>query len=289
MGRLYVLVLCAFTFNALMSKGFAENIMSKKIDLKSFTFVCMKEQKPVFDKEADQWFQQARAIEKRELPGTDAQVLALYEKAVTKNHYKAINNLAYIYVLGDIVGVDERKAVKLIELGIKIKSPSAYYTMGLYLEQGIGVEQDNEAAMAYYRKSADMGYPAGQYLVGEKLLLGDFGQSPEEDKVIMPVGIQMLECALEQGHAEAGLELGFYFSALDKHKERGLVYLQKSAALGNADALFALISAFENGTEGAPKDPERAACYDKLWNELDKDKNKKFPDIGRICPLPESF
>ncbi|VAW68144.1 hypothetical protein MNBD_GAMMA08-1484, partial [hydrothermal vent metagenome] len=27
--------------------------------------------------------------------------------------------------------------------------------------------------------------------------------------------------------------------------------------------------------------------YDKLSDELDKDKKKKFPDIDQRCPLPE--
>ncbi|VAW69684.1 hypothetical protein MNBD_GAMMA10-1318, partial [hydrothermal vent metagenome] len=176
---------------------------------------------------------------------------------------------------------------KLTEQGMQLESPIAYYTMGVNLEQGIGVKQDSAASRVYFRKSADMGCPAGQYVVGEMLLMGDYTNYPEEGKKIEAIGIQMLECALEQGHAKAGVELGYYFTNEDEHKERGLVYFQKAAALGSRSALYSLMAAFEEGKRGVSEDPERAACYNKLRDELDKDKKKKFPDIDQRCPLPK--
>ncbi|VAW65744.1 hypothetical protein MNBD_GAMMA10-512 [hydrothermal vent metagenome] len=282
-----ILLLIAIITAVFIYKRLIGDSMKKKIDLASLEFSCIKEQNPPLDKEADEWFQQARRIERGEEPGTAKEVLELYEKAVAKDHYKAINNLAKIYTMGDITETDHHRALKLTERGMQLESPIAYYTMGVNLEQGIGVKPDSAASLVYLRKSADMGCPPGQYIVGE-ILLGDFRQTPDADR-IMGIGIQMLECSLEQGHAKAGVELGYYFTTRDEHKERGLVYFQKAAALGDSDALYALLSAFEDGTEGAPQEPERAACYDKLWDELDKDKKKKFPDIDQRCPLPEWF
>ena len=258
--------------------------MEETIDWKSLEFTCVKEKNPPLDKEADHWFKSARAIEKGERSGTDAQMVELYEMAAARNHYKAIVNLAGIYADGDGVKSDEGRAVELLERGMRMEAPLAYYNMGAFLSQGLGVKKDQVAALAYFRKAADLGSPAGQYAVGDKLL-GDFRQSPDKDK-IMPIGIQMLECALGQGFAKAGVALGYYFSTRDENKERGLVYFQKAAALGDTKALYFLYSAFKDGEDGFAKDPTRAACYKRLSDELDADKTKKFPNIDRICPLP---
>ncbi|VAW68146.1 hypothetical protein MNBD_GAMMA08-1485 [hydrothermal vent metagenome] len=282
-----ILLLISIIAAVFIYKRLIGDSMKKKSDLASLEFSCIKEQNPPLDKEADEWFQQARRIERSEQPGTAKEVIELYEKAVAKDHYKAINNLATIYIMGDIVETDHHRVLKLAEQGMQLESPMAYYAMGVNLEHGIGVKQDNPASLAYFRKSADMGYPPGQYAVGE-ILLGDFRQTPDAER-IMGIGIQMLECSLEQGYAQAGIELGYYFTTRDDHKERGLVYFQKAAALGDSDALYALLSAFEDGTEGAPQDPERAACYDILWNEYKADRKKTFPDIDQRCPLPEWF
>ncbi|VAW61197.1 hypothetical protein MNBD_GAMMA10-2142 [hydrothermal vent metagenome] len=280
-----ILLLISIIAAVFIYKRLIGDSMKKKSDLASLEFSCLKEQNPPLDKEADEWFQQARRIERGEQPGTAKEVIELYEKAVAKDHYKAINNLAKIYTMGDITETDHHRALKLTERGMQLESPIAYYTMGVNLEHGIGVKPDSAASLVYLRKSADMGCPPGQYIVGE-ILLGNFRQTPDAER-IMGIGIQMLECSLEQGYAKAGVELGYYFTTRDEHKERGLVYFQKAAALGDSDALYSLMSAFRDGTEGAPQDQERAACYDKLRDELDKDKKKKFPDIDQRCPLPE--
>ena len=260
--------------------------MEETIDWKSLEFTCVKEKNPPLDKDADHWFKSARVIEKGERAGTDAQMIELYEMAAARNHHKAIVNLAGIYADGDGVKSDEGRAVELLERGMRMNAPLAYYNMGAFLSQGIGVKKDQVAALAYFRKAADLGSPAGQYAVGEKLLT-EFSVSPDKDKII-PIAVSMLECALEQGFAKAGLELGQHFSGVGyaTNKERGLPYLQKAAALGNNQALYVLQTAFEEGERGVTKDPARAACYKRLGDESDADKTKKFPNIDRICPLP---
>lgn len=260
--------------------------MEETIDWKSLEFTCVKEKNPPIDKEADHWFKSARAIEKGERAGTTAQMIELYEKAAAKNHYKAIVNLAGIYADGDGVEADERRAVELLERAMRMNAPLAYYNMGAFLSQGIGVKKDQVAALAYFRKAADLGSPAGQYAVGDKLM-AEFSASPDRDKVL-PIAISMLECSLGQGFAKAGMRLGSHFSGVGyiTNKERGLVYFQKAAALGDSQALYMLRAAFTEGKRGVTKDPTRAACYKRLSDELDADKTKKFPNIDRICPLP---
>ena len=52
--------------------------MEETIDWKSLEFTCVTEKNPPLDKEADHWFQSARAIEKGRKPGTDKQMVELY-------------------------------------------------------------------------------------------------------------------------------------------------------------------------------------------------------------------
>ena len=133
------------------------NAVEETIDWKSLEFTCIKEKIPPVDKEAAHWFKSARAIQKGERSGTDAQMIELYEMAAAKNHFKAIINLASIYAHGDGVEPDESRAVELLERAMRMDAPLAYYNMGAFLSQGIGVKKDQVAALAYFRKAADLG------------------------------------------------------------------------------------------------------------------------------------
>ena len=281
-----VFMLMAFALGLAACQSGKGNAVEETINWKSLEFTCIKEKNPPFDKESDHWFKSARAIQKGERPGTDAQMVELYEMAAAKNHFKAIINLASIYAHGDGVEPDESRAVELLERAMRMDAPLAYYNMGAFLSQGIGVKKDQVAALAYFRKAADLGSPAGQHAVGDKLM-AEFSASPDRDKVL-PIAISMLECSLGQGFAKAGMRLGSHFSGVGyvTNKERGLVYFQKAAALGDSQALYMLQAAFAEGKRGVTKDPTRAACYKRLSDELDADKTKKFPNIDRICPLP---
>ncbi len=280
-GLIVTLTVCIGIWIDTRSTG---HIMNEEINWTSLSFTCVEEQNPPVDSDADKWFKEARAIQKGERPGSNAYMLDLYEKAAEKKHYKALNNLANIYGYGSAGKRDEHRAIDLIEQGMALEVPACYYTMGHFLDQGIGVKQDKIAALPYLRKAADMGNRYGQYVIGEKLL-SNFRLSPDKDK-ILPVGIKMLECSLGQGYSKAGIELGYYFSSRDHHKERGLIYLQKAGALGDTNALFSLHIAFKDGTKGATRNSQLAECYLRLSEEVDKDKTKTFPDIDTLCPLP---
>lgn len=282
MARLFITL--AICFGLAACQPGEGNTVEETIDWKSLEFTCVKGKNPPLDKEADHWFKSARAIEKGHKTGTDAQMIELYEIAAARNHYKAIVNLANIYAYGDAGKPDYDRAIELVEKGMKLQMPDAYYAMGHFLSQGLGVKQDKIAALTYFRKAADMGSPYGQYAVGEKLLT-EFSVSPDKDKII-PIAVSMLECSLGQGFAKAGLQLGYHFLVGVGNIELGLSYFQRAAALGDDQALFKLQTTFEEGKYSVTKDPRRAACYKRLSDELSADKTKKFPNIDRICPLP---
>ncbi|CAD5105747.1 hypothetical protein PSEWESI4_00002 [Pseudomonas carbonaria] len=65
-----------------------------------------------------------------------------------------------------------------------------------------------------------------------------------------------------------------------------LLYFQKAAALGHNDSLWKLYATFNEGKYGVDKNPELAACYYKLLEQVRTDPSKRFPDIDTLCPLP---
>jgi uncharacterized protein len=257
---------------------------AEKVDWDSLAFTCKKEVNPPLDSEADSWYKHARELQKRDEDKNIPVIVELFQKAIERNHYNAMHRLALIYMSGaEGIAPDERKAVELVERVIKLNVPSGYYQMGVFLEQGIGVKQDQKAALTYMRKAADMGNPQGQLAVAKKLLY-------VEDKAARaktsPIGKAMLECALSHGFGAAGYELGLYVRLAEDNKSLALQKLQAAAALGHTGSLFSLYDAFLKGEDGAPQDPQRAACYERLWRDSKEDKTKRFPNINRICPLP---
>lgn len=258
---------------------------AEKIDWKSLEFTCNQEKNPPLDPEADAWYRHARDLQKRDQDKYIHTIVELFQKAIVRNHYNAMHRLALLYIDGyEGSKPDEHKAVELIERVIKLNVASGYYQMGVFLEQGIGVKQDRAASLTYMRKAADMGNPQGQLAAGKKMI-EDFLQTPERERVV-PIGKAMLECALKQDLAKAGYELGVHYAMVEENSELALKSLQAAAALGDGDSLFRLHSTFADGKYGAKTDPQRAACYERLWRESEADKTKRFPNLNIICPLP---
>ena len=65
-------------------------------------FICAyeKDHNPPLDAEAELWFQEARALEKVRGVKNWRKIVWLYEKAIAKDHWKAMHNLARLYRTG---------------------------------------------------------------------------------------------------------------------------------------------------------------------------------------------
>ncbi len=174
----------------------------------------------------------------------------------------------------------------LIQRGI----PGGYYDMGHYIEAGaLGFKQDPELALKYYRRSADLGSPDGQYLVGKKL-----GDIPKNGRDIANIGWSMWECAALQGHAEAASDLGSLLAMEGKFKE-ALVAYQAAASAGDDKSAYSLEIGFNDPKPeavvaylGQAKDEERVRRY-KIISDFLSDfsyLSPKVPEIDEIVPLP---
>ncbi|SFN15955.1 hypothetical protein SAMN05660284_00681 [Formivibrio citricus] len=256
----------------------------------AFTCAYEKDRIPPRDPEADQLYHYARWLERNNLlkpdPAVWPQQERLYRIATAYGHDKANLELRDLIAEGKAFSVGEgNEILDLTEDLIRRGIPGGYYDMGIYLEAGAGVKKDPELALKYFRKSADLGSPEGQYLVAEKLAPID--RAPD-------IARQMRLCAAEQGHGEAAVMLGVNLSGLGRYPE-ALKAFQLGVKAGNESAA----SFLEHGFEGRPaddglyylgqtKDPERVRRYMAIGDVLGRYsyRDPQVPDIDKVVPLP---
>ena len=256
----------------------------------AFTCAYEKDAIPKRDPEADQLYAHARWLKKNNLLKPEPLVYPTIERlvriATAYGHDKA--NLELRDMLGEGTAHSEdivKETLDLTDELIKRGIPCGYFDMGLYLERGYGMKQDKDLALKYYRRSADMGSPDGQYVVAE--LLAPINNAPE-------VAVQMWRCAAEQGHATAGLSLGIRLKNKDR-RDQALQAFQLGVKAGEDTSASFLKKGF-NGTGekdemyylGQIKDEERARRYDIIGRFLGAYSylSPKVPEIDAIVPLP---
>ena len=256
----------------------------------AFTCAYEKDAIPKRDPEAEQLYQHAKWLKKNNLLKPDPLVYPKIERlvriATAYGHDKA--NLELRDMLGEGTAHSQdivKETLDLTDDLIKRGIPGGYYDMGLYLERGYGMKQDKELALKYYRKSADLGSPEGQYLIGEKL---------DAVNVAIEIGRKMLKCAADQGHGKAGLSLGIGLKMTQNYRE-ALQAFQLGAKSGNDEAAGRLGEGLNGPSPsdeldylGQDKDEERVRRYEEISHMLFAYSylNPKVPEIDAIVPLP---
>lgn len=263
---------------------------------KQLAFTCAheKDRIPPRDPEAEQLYQHARWIRKTNILKRDPAVYPSVERliriATAYGHDKANIELRDLLKNSQAVSPDPvNEMVDLVESLIKRGIPSGYYAMGWHVAHGYGVRGDRELGFKYYRKSADMGSPEGQYLVGD--ILSDASKNGFE---IAEIGWSMYRCAADQHHAKAALELGVHLKIRGQYAD-ATKYLQIGALAGNDQSASHLSSAFspEGNSDELDRldqlvDPERQSRYKKIWKFLADYSylNPTVPELNDIVPLP---
>lgn len=260
----------------------------------AFTCAHEKDRIPARDPEADQLYKYGRWLAKNNIlkqdPAVYPQIERLIRIATAYGHDKANLELRQMIGKGQADSDDPvKETLDLTEELIKRGIPGGYYDMARYIEHGYGVKQDPELALKYYRKSADLGSPEGQYLVGDKLT--DKVKMGEE---VAKIGWQMYQCAADQGHGKAANELGIHLQDNNQYPE-ALIAFQ----LGVKGGDYSAASFLEKGYNGPPetdelyylgqqKDSERTRRYQAIGKTLfDYDYlNPRVPEIDTIVPLP---
>jgi TPR repeat protein len=205
--RLLPLILCLLLVACSNKERIVPTLEEVKTNL-AFTCVHEQDHLPKLDAEADQLYRYARYLQKNNQLQEDVSVFPelerYYRVATAHGHYQVNLELRQMIGKGQAWTANPMtETLDLTEELIKQGVPGGYYDMTRYIEAGYGVKQDAELALRYYRKSADMGSPEGQYLVGDKLT--DIGGQQSES---FKAGLQMWDCASQQGYGQAGDMLG---------------------------------------------------------------------------------
>src|SRR5450830_964631 len=180
-------------------------------------FICENEASkvPPIDAQAEDWFLEARALEDPEIFVEDRdykKIVDLTRQAAERLHWKAMLNLASLYVEGRDPLYGEEEAVLLVEKAIRLGIPAAYDRMGTYYANGTGVAGDTTRAYAFWQKAAQMGNPQALGFLGEKLNVGPANEGAGYWANI-PVAVKMMACAVAQGYGPAAYDLYYLYAA----------------------------------------------------------------------------
>src|SRR5471032_2109355 len=180
-------------------------------------FICEVEatKVPPIDAQADVWFHEARALDNPEIYYGDRdykKMVQLTRQAADRHHWKAMLNLASLYLQGLDPPPGTEDAVQLFEQAMRLGIPAAYDRMGTYYMNGTGVNRDATRAYAFWQKAAEMGNPDAMTFLAGQMNAGRDSDGPGHWANI-PVATKMLECALGQGHGTAALNLHYLYAS----------------------------------------------------------------------------
>ena len=256
-----------------------------------FTCAYEKDHNPPLDAEADQWFNRARYLE--EELGRWPEVVALYEKAIAKDHWKAMHNLAQLYRVGEPgteknpgIKIDTIKMLELYERMVKLKVPLGYYNWAVIAENGRGVLKSDRMASSYMFQAAQLGSPLAQVVIGNHLSFG-LPRDKQDDQMAEPY----FRCAGAQESPEAVIEAAAFYKIAKKNMPRALFYYQRAASLGSSTGFNTLSGVFESKPEpmynlGYRPNLELHELYVELSNQLDANPALRFPNLMKEHPLP---
>ncbi|WP_321902853.1 SEL1-like repeat protein [Burkholderia cenocepacia] len=266
---------------------------------KEFKCVYQDQHVPPIEPQAEQWFQQALALDDPDIyykRRDYAKIYQLYEQAAEHNHWKAMLNLAAL-ILSTYPGVPERNpevAIRWVERAMTLGVPDAYDRMGVYHQRGLVSGGNATSAYAFFQRAADMGSPSAMTFLGDKL--GGTYDSPDGSFWgNRPIAMQMLRCAMAQGYGNAAYELGLYQQSgySVEAKAQALKTFHEGVRLGCAKCSNNLASEFRGFglTNGENLigyvDRSRGRRYKEIGNALEHYQGRlKLPDLDKVLPLP---
>ena len=274
---------CAITFSILLSGAPA-------VAYPTFTCAYEKDHNPPLDAEAEQWFQQARALEKVRGVKDWRTIVGLYEKAIAKDHWKAMHNLAGLYRTGwpgqPGVEQDTSKMFDLYERMVKLKVPLGYYNWAVVVENGQGVLKSDRMASSYMFQAAQLGSPLAQVQLGQYFAFGLPRDKQDDD-----MAERYYRCAGAQEDPGAILKTASFYKNAKLNMPLALFYYQRAASLGESTGFSYLSGVFESEPEpinnfGYQPDPKLHELYTGLWKQLRADRNLRFPNLMKDHPLP---
>ncbi len=179
-----------------------------------------------------------------------------YEKAAAQGDNRALVNLGYMYIFGDI-GKDEPKAFKLFSKAASSGDSKGMAALGQMYEAGEGVPQDWEKAVEWYAKAASKGDSHAQARLGSAYAKGN--GVAQNDKL----AVKWFAEAAKQGDVKAQRNLGLMYElgrGVPQDDKKAVKWYTEAAEKGFAKAQFNLGRMYEQG-KGCAKTLKEA----KIW------------------------
>lgn len=264
---------------------------------------------PPLDAQANDWFLQARALEDPSAYMEDPdykQIVRLTRQAAERHHWKAMLNLASLYVEGRDRPNGANEALLLVSQAMELGIPAAYDRMGTYFLNGTGVHANATRAYEFFQKAAELGNPQAMAFLGEKMDAGADGIKPGYWGNI-PVAIKMFECALAQGYGRAAEELKYMYEyprradgselndATPESLNKVMRAMHEGVKGGSEQCAVNLFIEFDHPMH-APEnvfvpflDKARGERYSVLANALGFNPDRRFPNLDKILPLPPAL
>ena len=152
-----------------------------------------------------------------------------FEKAVELGSADALYGLGKLYLKPEFSEYDPEKAVEYLELAAAKDNAFAKYQLGKLFCQGKLVQKDIARGLPLLEELAEAGVTSAAYIAGKVYLKEEGWQDVQK-------AIRCFHMAAEDGNSYAEYQLGkiFYFgNGIRADREKGLEYLEQSAAHGN--------------------------------------------------------
>ena len=249
-------------------------------------FVCTHEKDylPSLDPLAEAWYQEAALLAKPDTLRPWDRIVELYSKAVERDHWKAMHNLAALYRTGWPGGVEKntQKAIDLYQRMIDLNIPQGFYNMGAITGNRSGVKNPATDGLTFLDKAARMGNPAALTELGKQYIY--IGNKDS-------LGLQYTQCAADQGYGQANYELGSYYKIVKSNFPLALKHFQIALSQGNNYGALKMATAFDkksarHNAMWYEPDDQLAEAYNDLWNKLIADPDIRFPTLMKDHPLP---
>ena len=174
----------------------------------------------------------------------------------SENHLHYLNNIdnpESQRKLAQIMGISRNKeSLKYYERSANQGDVQAQNDLGEIYVHGNIVPKDYKVALYWLRKAAQQGHSMAQNNLGNHYHNG-FGV-----EVNIEEALHWYRLSADQGNPMAMRNIASIYSTIIKDQDTAIRYYEKSANLGNADAMWSLSIIFRDGIDGVKADKELA-------------------------------
>ncbi|MEM1044684.1 MAG: tetratricopeptide repeat protein [Pseudomonadota bacterium] len=128
----------------------------------------------------------------------------IWEGLAAKGNTTALINLANMFQQGQGVGEDQQRALALVTQAAELGDKRAQYELGTAYESGTVLERDIDKAAYWLKQSAENGSPDGQFAYGIMLATARGAGLDRSTPAARKEALGWLTKAKDNGHLEAG-------------------------------------------------------------------------------------